>query len=108
MKFMVTDITTWPFLFIIYFMCATYLNIDYLTYERLDIQIHDLWSVKLRARRASLSVKHIEKNGKKITQPRDIANTIGEAISFNSASTHYSPKFQRINNRQKTPPYIPI
>ena len=38
---MVTDITTWPFLFIIYFMCTTYLNIHYLTYERLDILIHD-------------------------------------------------------------------
>ena len=33
-------------------------------------------------------VKHIENNGKKITQPRDISNTIGEAISFNSSSAH--------------------
>ena len=41
------------------------------------------------------------KNGKTITQPRDIAITIGEAIFFNSSSAHYSSKFQRIKNRQE-------
>ena len=49
---------------------------------------------------------HIEKNGKKITQPRDIANTIGEAISFNSSSAHSSSKLQRIKNRQERHPLI--
>ena len=39
-------------------------------------------------------------------QPRDIANTIGEAISFNSSSAHYSPKFQHIKNRQERHPHI--
>ena len=43
---------------------------------------------KIKGKGGSPSVKHIEKNGKKITQPRDIANTIGEAISFNSSSAH--------------------
>ena len=33
-------------------------------------------------------------------------NTIGEAISFNSSSAHYSPKFQRIKNRQERHPLI--
>ena len=56
--------------------------------------------------KSSPSVKHIEKNGKKITQPRDIANTIGDAISFNSSSAHYSLKFQRIKNRQERHPLI--
>ena len=37
-------------------------------------------------------------------QPRDIANTIVEAISFNSSSAHYSPKFQCIKNRQERHP----
>ena len=41
---------------------------------------------------------------KKNTQPRDSANIIGEAISFNSSSAHYSPKFQRIKIRQERQP----
>ena len=61
---------------------------------------------KIKGKGGSPSVKHIEKNGKKITQPRDIANTIGEAISFNSSSAHYSSKFQRIKNRQERHPLI--
>ena len=51
---------------------------------------------KIKGKGGSLPEKHIEKNAQKITQPRDIANTNGEAISFNSSSAHYSPKFQRI------------
>ena len=39
-------------------------------------------------------------------QPRDIANTIGEAISFNSSSAHYSSKFQRIKNRRERHPLM--
>ena len=61
---------------------------------------------KIKGKGGGPSVTHIEKNGQKITQPRDIANTIGEAISFNSSSSHYSPKFQRINNRQERQPII--
>ena len=61
---------------------------------------------KIKGKGGSPSVKHIEKNGQKITQPRDIANTIGEAISFNSSSAHYSSKFQRIKNRQERHPLI--
>ena len=61
---------------------------------------------KIKGKGGSLSVKHTKKNGKKITQPRDIANTIGEAISFNSSSAHYSSKFQRIENRQERHPLI--
>ena len=61
---------------------------------------------KIKGKGGSPSVKHIKKNGKKITQPRDIANTIGEAISFNSSSAHYSPKFQRIKNKQERHPLI--
>ena len=45
-------------------------------------------------------------NGQKITQPKDIANTIVEAISFNSSTTHYSTKFQSIKNRQERTPII--
>ena len=63
---------------------------------------------KIKGKGSSPSVKHIEKNVKKITQPRDIANTIGEAISFNSSSAHYSPKFQRIKNRQERPSLIHV
>ena len=55
----------------------------------------------IKGKGGSPSVLHIEKNGKKITQPRDKANTIGKAISFNSSPAHYSPKFQRIKNRQE-------
>ena len=62
--------------------------------------------IKSRVRGASPCVKHIVKNGKKVTQPRDIANTIGEAISFNFSSAHYSPKFQHIKNRQERHPLI--
>ena len=54
---------------------------------------------KIKGKGGSLSVKHIEKNGKKITQPRDIANTIGEAISFNSSSAHYSFNASKIDKR---------
>ena len=61
---------------------------------------------KIKCKGGSPTVKHIEKNGKKITQPRDIANTIGEAISFNSSSAHYSPRFQHIKNRQERHPLI--
>ena len=61
---------------------------------------------KIKGNGGGPSVKHIEKNGQKIMQPRDIANTIGEAISFNSSSAHYSPKFQRIKNRQERHPLI--
>ena len=61
---------------------------------------------KIKGKGGSPSVKHIEKNGKKVRQPRDIANTIGEAISFNSSSAHSSSKFQRINNRQERHPLI--
>ena len=61
---------------------------------------------KIKGKGGGPSVKHIKKNGQKITQPRDIANTIGEAISFNSSSAHYSPKFQRIKNRQERHPLI--
>ena len=59
---------------------------------------------KIKGKGGGLSIKHIEKNGQKITQPRDIANAIGEAISFNSSSAHYSPKFRRIKNRQERHP----
>ena len=48
---------------------------------------------KIKGKGGSPSVKHIMRNGRKITQPRDIANTIGEAIFFNSSSANYSPKF---------------
>ena len=61
---------------------------------------------KIKGKGGGPSIKHIEKNGQKITQPRDIADTIGEAISFNSSSAHYSPKFQRIKNRQERHPLI--
>ena len=50
---------------------------------------------KIKGKGGSPSVKQIKNNGL-ITQPRDIANTIGEAISFNSSSAHNSPKFKRI------------
>ena len=43
---------------------------------------------KVKGKGGSLSIKHIEKNGQKITQAKDIANTIGEEISFNSSSAH--------------------
>ena len=61
---------------------------------------------KIKGKEGSPSVQHIEKNGKKITQPRHIAITIGQAISFNSSSAHYSPKFQRIKNRQERHPLL--
>ena len=57
--------------------------------------------LKIKGMGGSISVKHIEKNGKNTMQPRDITNTIGEAISFNSSSAHYSPKFQRTKIRQE-------
>ena len=61
---------------------------------------------KIKGKGGGPSIKHIEKNGQKIPQPRDIANTIGEAISFNSSSAHYSSKFQRIKNIQERHPLI--
>ena len=59
---------------------------------------------KIKGEGGRPSVKHIEKNVKRITQPRDIANTLGEAMSFKSSSAHYSPKFQRIKIRQERHP----
>ena len=45
--------------------------------------IRKCWDMflKIRGTGCSPSVKHIEENGQKINQPKDIANTIGEAIS---------------------------
>ena len=54
---------------------------------------------------ARASIKYIEKNGQTMTEPSDIANTIGEAISHNSSSTHYSPKSHHIVNREGRHPF---
>ena len=47
------------------------------------------WSAKSKVRGEGPFIKHTEKNGQKITEPRDIANKIWKAISHNSSSTHY-------------------
>jgi hypothetical protein len=49
-------------------------------------------------------IKHLNKNGQNITNPKDIANTLGGTISRNSSSANYTPKFQRIKARQERKP----
>ena len=86
-------------------ICANKKNSWHIYVSKLNagMSMKKCWDMvrKIKGKGGNPSVKHIEKNGKKITQPRDYANTIGEAISFNSSSAHYSPKFQRIKNRQE-------
>ena len=81
---------------------------EYVSKLNARTSIKKCWDMvrKIKGKGGSPFVKHIEKNGKRITQPRDIANTIGEAISFNSSSAHFSSKFQPIKNRQERHPLI--
>ena len=53
------------------------------------------WDVvgKINGKGGSLSIKHLKKNGHKITQPKDIANATGEAIFNNLFSSHYQLNF---------------
>ncbi len=49
-------------------------------------------------------VKHLTNNGQQITDPKEIANTIGTTISRNSSSQNYRSKFKRIKTYKESKP----
>lgn len=49
--------------------------------------------------KSHLSVQHLLKNDIKITDPKEICNTLGESFAKNSSSENYTPKFQIFKQR---------
>ena len=74
---------------------------DYVSKLNTRSSMKKCWDMvrKISGKGGARKVKHIIKNGNSMTDPKDIANTLGETISQNSSVTNYSPKFQHIQNR---------
>ena len=63
---------------------------------------------KIKGKGSGPSIKHIEKNGKKNNTTKGYCQHHWGGNNFNSSSAHYSPKFQRIKNRQERPSLIHV
>ena len=55
-----------------------------------------IWNMlhKIQGNDISQPVKHLKVNNNSITDTKEIANTLANAIAYNSSSNHYSPTFQ--------------
>ena len=53
---------------------------------------------RIKGRKTSATVKHLSVNNKVITNKVEIANALGEQLSFNSSSNQYSDRFLKHKN----------
>ena len=54
----------------------------------------------MKGKKLTSSLIHLKVNGKLIIDKKQIASLIASAISNNSSSEHYSPKFQAIKTQK--------
>jgi hypothetical protein len=56
---------------------------------------------RISGKHSTAKVHHLDHNGTKITDIKEISNIIGQTLSDNSSSTHYTPKFQKHKKQQE-------
>lgn len=65
--------------------------------------VKKVWDMvrKIQGKGKPTSIKHLNKNNKKVTSKKDIADTLAENFSKNSSSDNYTSKFKKLKTDQE-------
>ncbi len=76
---------------------------EYISKLNTRTPIKKCWDMirKISNKGGGAKVKHLIKNGQTISEPKEIANTLGATISKNSSSSNYSTKFQKVKAQRE-------